>query len=161
MRGNLIYCKYTSRLHRVILRPDGRGVIPQSNPPLGLVGAKGLGVTQAPDGSLVQVQYSGNEVWVYRPDEVPAAGVKVNTVFPRRGAEAGGTTLTIYGNNLQQSGQTTIVTVGGSSCPVITVSPNKVKCTLPGGSGTADVQVTVGTDSYTFGKGYRFITGHR
>ena len=161
MRGNLIYSKYTSKLYRVILRADGMGVIPQSNPPIGLVGAKGLGVTQAPDGSLVQVQYSVNELWVHVPNEAPTSAVKVNTVFPRRGAEAGGSTLTVYGRNLQQSGTATSVMVGASPCPVISVSPNSVKCTLPGGSGTVDVQVTVGTESYTFVKGYRFITGHR
>lgn len=161
MRGNLIYSKYTSKLHRVILRADGLGVIPLSNPPIGLVGAKGLGVTQAPDGSLVEVQYSINQLWVHTPNEAPTSAVKVNTVFPRRGAEAGGSTVTVYGNNLQQNGKTTAVMVGASPCPVISVSPNAVKCTLPGGSGPVDVKVTVGTELYTFAKGYRFITGHR
>jgi len=69
MRGNLIYSKYTSKLHRVILRPDGKGVIAQSDPPIGLVGDKGLGVAQAPDGSLVEVQYASNQMRVHRPNE--------------------------------------------------------------------------------------------
>jgi len=161
MRGNLIYSKYTSKLYRVILRPDGKGVIPQSNPPIGLVGKKGLGVTQAPDGSLVQVQYSVNEVWVFQPDEAPSSAVKVNSVFPRRGPRAGGSTLTLYGKNLKQSGKTTTVRVGGSGCAIKSSSATQIKCTLPGGSGTVDVTVTVGTESYVFKKGYRFVTGFR
>ena len=46
MRGNLIYSKYKDPLHRVILTQDGRGVIPQSNPPIPLVGDHTLDVTQ-------------------------------------------------------------------------------------------------------------------
>lgn len=46
MRGNLIYSKYKDPLHRVILTADGRGVIPQSNPPTELVGDNTLDVTQ-------------------------------------------------------------------------------------------------------------------
>jgi len=159
LRHNLIYAKYTSKLYRVILQPDGLGVIPQSDPPLGLVGAKGLGVTQAPDGSLVQVQYSVNQLWAYIPDEVETPELKVNSVFPRRGSLAGGSTLTIYGANLQKSSVGTAVTVGGSACPVVSTTPTKIKCTLPAGSGTSDVVVTAGEASYTFKKGYRFIKG--
>jgi len=43
---------------------------------------------------------------------------------------------------------------------VQTSSDNKVQCTLPGGSGTVDVVVEVGGQSYTFSSGYRFITGY-
>lgn len=46
MRGNLIYSKYKDPLHRVILTADGRGVIPQSDPPIKLVGDHTLDVTQ-------------------------------------------------------------------------------------------------------------------
>ena len=148
-------------MFRVILRPDGQSVIPQSNPPIGLVGKKGLGVTQAPDGSLVQVQYSVAELWAFIPSEAPTDEVRINSVWPRRGPEAGGSTLTIYGKNLQQAGASTTVTVGSSNCPVLSSTGSKVQCTLPGGSGRLDITIAVGTSTYTFVKGYRFITGFR
>lgn len=161
MRGNLIYSKYTSKLYRVILRPDGLGVIAQSDPPLPLVGAKGLGVAQAPDGSLVQVQYSVNQLWVFIPNEVVTTEVRVNSVFPRRGHLAGDSTLTVYGTNLQKSGVATTVTVGGFDCPLLSMTVTQITCTLPSGSGTVDVTVSVGEESYTFQRGYRYIAGTR
>ena len=148
-------------MYRVILAPDGKSVIPQSNPPLALIGKKGLGVVQAPDGSLVQVQYSVNELWVFIPSEAASSAVRINAVFPRRGPQAGGSTLTVHGRNLKQSGKTTTVKVGTSNCPLKSSTATEIKCTLPGGSGPTDVVVTVGTESYTFTKGYRFITGIR
>jgi len=161
MHGNLIYGKYTSHLYRLILRADGKGVIPQSDPPLRLVGEKGLGVTQAPDGSLFQPQFSLSKVVVHIPDERSTNLVKVNSVFPRRGPVAGGSTLTLYGKNLKQNGKTTTVRVGGTNCPIQSSTAVKIKCTLPGGSGTVDITVSVGTESYVFRRGYRFITGVR
>ena len=147
-------------MYRVILSPDGKSVVPQSNPPLSLIGKKGLGVAQAPDGSLVQVQYSVNEVWVFIPSEAASSNVRVNAVWPRRGPQAGGSTLTVYGRNLKQTGKTTTVKVGNSNCPLTSSTATEIKCTLPGGTpGSTDVVVTVGTESYTFSKGYRFITG--
>ena len=147
---------------RVILSPDGKSVIPQSNPPLSLVGKKGLGVVQAPDGSLVQVQYNVNEIWVFSPSEAASSTVRVNSVWPRRGPQAGGSTLTVYGRNLKQTGKTTTVRVGNSNCPLTTSTATELKCILPGGTpGPSDVVVMVDTESYNFSKGYRFISGVR
>lgn len=167
LRGNLIWSQYGARLQRLILRPDGLGVIPQSNPPLKLtgennehIGDKGLGLTQAPDGSLVEVRFPANVLWVHEPDEPATTDLTVRAVFPRRGGQAGGSTLTIYGVNLNKNGNPT-VTVGGSACPVTSVAAKKIKCTLPGGSGTVDVIVTSGADSYTYLRGYRFVAGAR
>jgi hypothetical protein len=160
LRGDLIYAKYTQKLFRLILRPDGKSVIPESITPLALVNSKGgLGVTQAPDGSLVGVQYSINQLWVHIPVEPATTKVQVKSVFPRRGPVAGGSTLTIYGTNLVKGlGQPT-VRVGSFPCPVTSATAKQIKCRLPGGSGTVDVAVSVGGESYTFRRGYRFITG--
>jgi IPT/TIG domain len=160
LRGDLVYAKYTQKLFRVILRLDGKGVIAESSPPLSLVNAKGgLGVTQAPDGSLLGVQYSLNQLWVHIPVEPATTEVQVYSVFPRRGPVAGGSTLTIYGSNLAKGVDQPIVSVGSFPCPVISATEKQIKCRLPGGSGTVDVAVSVGGESYTFQKGYRFITG--
>ena len=161
MRGNLLFSKYGQGIKRVILTSDGMGVIPQTDPPIDLVGDQGLGLTMAPDGSLIEVRYPLNEVWLHRPDEPARGDLWVNAVFPRRGGQAGGGTLTVYGANLTKNGPSPTVTVGGFSCPVTLATSNKIQCTLPGGSGTVDVVVSSGADSYTFLDGYRFITGTR
>jgi len=160
MRGNLIFSKYTDGLYRVILAPGGQAVIPQTDPPIALVGDGGLGVTQAPDGSLVEVRLSANELWVHQPVEDLGTDLWVNTVWPRRCGSAGGPKMMIYGKNLDKNGTPT-VTVGGSDCPVVFSNSIKVRCTLPGGSGIVDVVVTSGTESYTFKRGFRYATGAR
>lgn len=161
MRGDLIYSKYKNGLHRVILETDGLSVIPESKPPIILVGNKGLGVTQAPDGSLIEVQYSVNELWVHQADEPNTTALSVRAVFPRRGGLAGGNVLSIYGVNFIMDGQNPTVTVGGLACPVMTFTDKKITCTLPGGTGTKDVVVQNGANSYTFRSGYRYIRGTR
>jgi len=160
LRYNLLYSKYTQGLFRVILKPDGLGVVPQSDPPLKIVDAsdKGLGITQAPDGSIVEVRQPTGEIWIHQPDEPETASLIAKSCHPRRGGQAGGNKLTIYGVNLRKNGEPT-VNVGPYSCPVTSSTSSKITCTLPGGIGTADVVVTSGADSYTFKRGYRYITG--
>jgi len=119
----------------------------------------GLDVTQAPDGTLIEARYIENQIYAYRPVEEASSAVAVKSVFPRRGGLAGGSTLTIYGQNLEKNGEFPSVSVGGSSCAVQSASDNKLECTLPGGSGTVDVVVNVGDESYTFFSGYRYIAG--
>ena len=100
LRGNLIVAKYGGGLKRVILTPDGLGVIPESDPALNVVGDGGLFVTQAPDGSLIEIRYPQNTVFYHKPSEAPITALKVTSVFPRRGGLAGGTKLSVYGVNL-------------------------------------------------------------
>lgn len=115
-------------------------------------------IFQAPDGSLVDTRYLTGAVFAYTPSEAATSALLVKGVFPRRGSVAGGSTLKIYGVNFDKA-SITAVTVGGSSCPVVSVSSNKVVCTLPGGSGTVDVVVSTASESSTFERGYRYITG--
>lgn len=127
--------------------------------PIRLAGGKGLDVTQAPNGSLIEARFSDNQLYAYAPKEVASSAVAVRSIFPHRGGKAGGSTLTVYGSNLNKNGGNPSVTVGGSQCNVIWSSGNKIQCTLPGGSGTVDVVVGVKGESYTFKSGYRFIAG--
>lgn len=156
LRGNLIASKYKGGLYRIILTPDGLGVVPQSNPPIALVGKNGLDVTQAPNGNLIEVLYSGNSLFYHKPTESPTTALQVKAVFPRRAGQAGGNTLKIYGANF---GAAPSVLAGGSNCPVVSVSAQAIACTLPGGSGTIDITVTSAAGSYTFQNGYRYIKG--
>jgi len=107
----------------------------------------------------VDTRYLTGAVYAYTPSEAATSALVVKGVFPRRGPVAGGSTLKIYGINFDPA-TTTSVTVGGSSCPVVSVvSSNKIVCTLPGGSGTVDVVVSTASESSTFERGYRYITG--
>lgn len=158
LRGDLITSKYGGSLYRAILTPDGKNVIPQSNPGLKLpIGSEGLDVTQAPDGTLIECRLPENNLNYHKPVEPPSTEMGVRSVFPSRGPLAGGNVLDIYGVGFGATGA--IVKVGDLSCPVISQSSMKIECTLPAGTavGLYDVTVTVGTESYTFKAGYRYV----
>jgi IPT/TIG domain len=157
LRGNLIHVKYKSSLLRTVLSPDGLSANLLSVPGISLVGRSGLDVTQAPNGNLIEVRYLTNSIWVDIPVETATSALQVNSVFPSRGSQAGGTLLRIYGRNF---GATPNVKVGTSNCPIDgTPSATYIQCTLPGGTGLQDVIVSSGSNSYIFQKGYRYITG--
>ena len=158
LRGNLIVAKYKDPLFRVILNAAGTAVLPQSDPPVELVGDNTLDVVQAPDGSLLVTQYLAGSVEYYRPQEAYTNRMLVHGVFPRRGPVAGGSNLSVYGVNLNKSANPT-VTVGGDDCPVVSVGATKIVCRLPPGTGTVNVKVTTTTETSVFQRGYRYITG--
>jgi len=161
LRNDLIISKYNGPSHRVILNSDGRSVKAESNPPLPLVGDKGLAITQAPSGEIVEARYEDAEVWFHRPKETATSTLIVYSVFPERGGKAGGNSLHIYGRNFGKG--TPTVKVGGSACPVVISKTgtkyDRIECTMPGGSGTVDITVTIGNEVTIFPKGYRYISG--
>lgn len=157
MKGNLIVAKFMGDLSRVILTPNGRGVVPQSVPPILLSEANGLDVVQAPAGELIEVSLADNSVFVHAPVEEETGELVVLSTFPRRGPIAGGSTLTVYGKNFGAGSPT--VQVGGVACPVTNATSTYLECTLPSGNGKADVTVSVGGESSTLEDGYRFVTG--
>lgn len=168
LRHNLIVVKYTSTISRVILRPDGLGVIPQSNPALALgIGAQGLSLTQAPDGTLIDIRYGISSVFYHKAVETPTSMLKVHAVFPRRGPAVGGYQLSVFGVNLDSAVSVLIVDPqkGGIECPIVSIiSSRKLKCTMPPGDGgtTVDIRVTSNPtkgETYQFLRGFRYITG--
>lgn len=160
LRGNLIAARYQGPLFRIILSPDGSTVIPQSDPAIQLTeDVEALDVTQAPDGTLISSSLGNNAITFHKPNEQPTTVLQVKSVFPRRGGRAGGNTLKIFGVNFGAA-QLPTVTMGGSVCVVATASATKIECTVPlGSTGTVDVVVTAGGQTYTFRRGYRYITG--
>jgi len=159
MRGNLVLAKYGGSLYRVILSPDGRSVIPASDPAINLGGQDSLSIAQAPDGTIISANYNQNNLFYYAPIEPATSQMSIKSVFPRRGALAGGSTLHIYGVNFATG--TPTVTVGGKQCTgAVRKSATKISCTLPlGTKGAVDVTVTTGTSTSTMPKGYRYILG--
>jgi IPT/TIG domain/Glucose / Sorbosone dehydrogenase len=159
MRGNLIMSKYQDGLFRVILSTDGLTVAPGSDPPIPLIGDNSLALTQGPNGNLFDTQHNNNGVFVYVPNEIVSqVSFVIKGVFPRRGVLAGGTTLSLYGNNF--SGVPTVM-IGDKEClNVDVVSTTLMKCRLPLGTlGPKDVVVTIDGVSDTFVNGYRYISG--
>jgi hypothetical protein len=159
LRGNLIAAKYQGALYRIVLAPDGKSVIPQSDPYIELTSdVDALDVTQAPDGTLISSSLDRNAVYFHKPIEEVTTQLKVLSVYPRRGGQSGGNVLKLYGVNFQNP---ITVTVGGRNCPVISFATTKIECTMPGGLGTVDVVVTNAANgtTYNFQQGYRYVTG--
>jgi IPT/TIG domain/Glucose / Sorbosone dehydrogenase len=163
LRHNLITCKYTDGLFRIVLTPDGREVVPESDPILSLQGDSGLDITQAPNGVLIQTRLPTEDLTLFVPIEVDNGELEVKSVFPRRGGEAGGNKLDIYGTHFDLGGvdNTTLsVMLGGSACLVTSMTPTKIVCIIPGGEkGTVNLTVTNGNYSSSFNRAYRYITG--
>jgi hypothetical protein len=120
------------------------------------IGYQGLDLTQAPNGNLIEMRYQNNTVFYHKPIETATSTMTVLTVFPRRGRNGGGSTLSVYGVNFA-TGAT--VQVGGKDCPVSSIAANRIDCILPGGTGTVDIVVTQGSVTSLFEKGYRYISG--
>lgn len=157
LRGHLILGRYKGGLYSIGLSADGRSVLKKS--PDILVRKGGIGVAQGPDGTLFAARNDAGEVVYHSPDEEPSADLEVKSVFPRRGPNAGGSLLRIYGENLIEFGTPT-VTVGDKNCEVVGSNTNsKITCRLPSGSGKADVVVSAGAETVAFVDGYRFIRG--
>lgn len=168
LRSHLILARYKGQLYNVKLTNGGEGAGEIDEFPNVLVDDGGLDVTQGPDGSLFVARNDGGSVFYHAPDEEEPDVLTVRSVFPRRGPEAGGGLLTIYGQKLFEAGGTPTVTVGGVPCSVdssftyFDVTGREaqwVKVILPGGSGTVDVAVSYNGETYTFAGGYRYITG--
>jgi IPT/TIG domain len=165
LRHNLLVVKYTSSLSRIILRSDGLGVIPQSNPPLALgIGQQGLSITQAPDGTLIEIRYTNSSVFYHQAVENVTSTLKVFSAFPRRGPAKGGFVLNVFGRNLDTVTTVVIVNprIGDMDCPIVSIiSSNKLTCTMPQGDRGTTVHIRVSSNitTYHYLRGFRYING--
>lgn len=163
LRGQLIVGKWRAELRNVKLSGDGLSTVSGLNSfPPKLVDQGGLDVTQGPDGSLF---VAGNgagiqKIFYHKPVEsVAAPGLKIKSVFPRRGPRSGGSKLKIFCENLNVNGPLS-VKVGGNVCTGPVVSGSIITCTIPSGAGKADVTVTIGINTAdSFKGGYRYTNG--
>lgn len=157
LRGDLILGRYKGGLYHISLTEGGRDV--KKKLPGILARKGGIGIAQGPSGALFVARNDAGEVVYHSPDELPSTDLEIKGVFPRRGPQAGGSMLSIYGENLLKFG-TPAVAVGGKPCPLVgQVSESKIRCRLPGGSGKVDIIVSAGAESAPFLSGYRYIRG--
>lgn len=154
--------QWRAELRNVKLSADGLTTVSGlgSYPPE-LVEDGGLDVTQGPDGTLF---VAGNgagiqKIFYHKPlESVPAPGLKIKSVFPRRGPRSGGSKLTVFCENLSTSGGVS-VKVGVNECLNPVVSGSKITCTIPSGAGMNDVVVTAGSVADSLSGGYRYTNG--
>jgi Glucose / Sorbosone dehydrogenase/IPT/TIG domain len=162
LRHNLLFIRYSAsnNIFRVILNANGTGVVSSSTKAIPLnIGLKGLDITQAPNGNIIEIRYPTNSVFHYKPVEPETTDMVIKSTFPRRGPNSGGNMLSIYGVNLNRLGPSPTVSVGNKSCQLVSASSNRIDCRLPGGTGTVDITVSNGPATSTFSRGYRYISG--
>lgn len=160
LRGDLILSKFKDSLFRVILNEDGTGVHPSMDGAIELQGDDGLDVTQAPNGVLIDARFDVDSCYYFEPIEPFTTAMEIKSVFPRRGSFKGGSKISIYGVNFAKA--TPLVIVGGKPCTgAVRISSRKIQCTLPAhtAGSTVNIKVTLGTQTDSFIKGYRYIKG--
>lgn len=162
LRGDIILSKYKDGLRRVILNDSGTGVhSSMQGEVIKLQGDEGLDVTQAPNGVLVDARFDVDACYFYEPIEPFTTVMEIKAVFPRRGSFMGGSKISIYGVNFDNTADP-LVSVGGKPCNgAVLQSSSKIQCVLPPNlpGSTVDVIVAIGTKQDTFAKGYRYIKG--
>lgn len=179
LRGNIIMTQYraTPSLSRVVLNADGDGIVGEKRVMPLNIGSSGLDITQAPNGNIIEINFANDSISVITPviaDEIISSSdvMIVTTVFPRRGPNTGGNTLSIFGVNFVSPPATTTistdlltnVTIGNVPCRnIVVLSSTRIDCVgIPGGYGTVDITVSVTGGRYissTFERGYRYISG--
>jgi hypothetical protein len=161
LRGDIIVSKFKDGLRRIILNESGTGVHSSLDGEIKLQGDDGLDIAQAPNGVLVDARFDVNSCYFFEPIEPASTVMEIKAVFPRRGLFKGGSKISIYGVNFATTAAP-LVTVGGKSCAgAVRLSSSKIQCTLPANlaGSTVDINVTIGTATDTFSRGYRYIKG--
>jgi len=159
MRGNLIVQEYQSRLRRVSLKPDGRGVLGQAvlepNP-------VSLGCVVGPGGAIISLDWEHSEVEVFEPDDLTPIDFVVHDIFPWRAPATGGTPFVISGRGLGTLGTTTVL-IGGKPAPLTQVTWGRIRGTIPAEASPTtallDVVVMVGPQVSTLPAAFRYLLG--
>jgi hypothetical protein len=157
MKGNLILQKYQSTTYRAVLGSGGTTVASQQT--LFAGNFSGLDVTSGPGGVIFGTSYSGNQVMIAKPVGAGSGFVPFD-IHPWRAPAAGGAAFEIGGMGFGTSANTT-VTIGGIPAQVTSVTPTRIKGTLPAHpappSTLVDVDVQVGTVTKTLPSAFRFV----
>lgn len=145
-------------LYRAVLTQDGRAIVGEASPPFLMTSDGGLDITQGPSGQLYTAKYKGGKVRFLKAQEPSTDELTLNSVFPRRGHVAGGTTLHLFGENFNTHGIPSIV-VGDKICLLASLGVSKATCILPEGFGRKNITMSAGNQTSILVAGYRFITG--
>jgi len=139
--GQLIVQKWLGPAQRLKLSADGRSVIEQQTL---LPDTGALDLAQGPGGVLVAIDFSNNELEVLAPVEPASGGVEPLDILPWRAPSTGGTPFVIGGRGFGSLGDT-VVFIGTQQADVVSVSPTRIRGTLPPqpALSTAPLDVTI------------------
>ena len=156
IRGDLLVHQWNSKIHRVNLDSTGRVVTGVSN----IQSLAGLSLVQGPGGAVLSLDYTSSRVRVLEPNDSSAIGLKMFDILPWRAPATGGTFFRIGGIGFGNLGDTS-VTIGGLPATLSRVSSNRIEGTVPvnptPSADLVDVVVTVGSTSYVYTSGFRFL----
>jgi hypothetical protein len=159
MRGDLIAQKWNQFTYRIELSPDGQSADTVSQLSVNL---NCLDILQGPGGVLIGIDYTENTIVIAPPNDVAASGVTVYDIFPWRAPATGGHPFVIGGSGFGALADTT-VSIGGEPCTLTSVSPTRIRGTIPAKANpTADllnVEVTVAGETDILHQGFRYLFG--
>lgn len=136
LRGELILSTYKGEeTHRM-----GVNMGTVTSAPSQLSAEGGITFVENAHGDLIFPRLTKKKVFVLRPVTSARADLFVAGAVPFRHGLAGGTALTIGGQNF---GLDPSVTVGANACVIVTSSKTEIKCTVPAGSSAGAADVTV------------------
>jgi hypothetical protein len=157
MRGDLLAQQWNGATYRITLSSHGRSVTSKVvlTNSLG-----GLDILTGPGGVLIAVDHSQDALKIAKPIGGAVAGLDVYDIFPWRAPASGGTPFVIGGSGFGTTANTS-VTIGGIPAVLTSVSPTRIKGTIPADlSPTAellDVIVTSAGQQKGLLKAFRYL----
>lgn len=164
MRGNLLLQRFMftpglGDLSRVALSSDGRAVTQQS---ILKASSPGLDVIAGPGGAILVTDYIANALKLYNPNDLGALPMQAYDIFPWRARAQGGDSFVIGGVGF---GGSTTVAIGGIPATVTSVSPTRIKGTIPANPNpTAQflpISVQSSGQNYTIPNAFRYVLGFK
>ncbi len=154
MRGELLLARLSGELYRAKVTNSGTT--------LGAFGVVGnysfLDVVMGPGGAILGTDYYGGGVRVAKPINPVAAAVEALDISPARARAVGGTPFVIGGVGFAG---TTTVSIGGASATVTSVSPTRIRGTIPAQAAPTgallDVSVTSNGMTSLLPKAFRYV----
>lgn len=158
MRGDLILQQWNTSTYRATLDSTGAVVLSQEPLPVEL---NSLDIVQGPGGAILGVSYAGGKVVVAKPVEPPpAAGIKVYDILPWRASAAGGKLFVIGGAGFGAIADTS-VTIGELACTITSVTPTRIKGSIPANPSPTvdllDVTVSSGSSVEILAAAFRYL----
>ena len=156
LRGQLLVQKWNDWLRRVELSPDGGTVVAIDT----LEPLHALDVVTGPGGALIGVDYSGNRVQAFLPQDAAAGELEAYDVTPWRGPATGGTRFVVGGRGFGTLANTS-VTIGGKVATLTSVTPNRIVGITPSNPAAAgttlNLTVGVGASFASIAQAYRYL----
>ncbi len=158
LRGALLVQEWNGSLSALGLSADGRKVETILKNLWGT--QRGLGVLCGPGGAILAVDYTGSQITVSLPDDQAATGMVAYDIFPWRAPAEGDSPFVIGGKQFGNL-QNTSVSIGGQQARLSSVTPQRIKGTIPAvlnpTAGFLPVLVSSGGKTSVIPEGFRYL----